>query len=70
VKSIVLLACGHWFRERRGNHTPHPVDGEERRCPQLGCHGRIYRAVYIADFDLSVLGIAVAPLHSYCSDDV
>jgi hypothetical protein len=70
VKSIVLLACGHWFREHRGNHADYPVDGEERRCPSRSCGDRKYPALYLADMKLTPLGWPDHLSFSYCSDDV
>ena len=52
-RRIVLLACGHWFRETRSGNDTHPVDGEERRCAR---HETKAPAVYMADVDLSQLG--------------
>jgi hypothetical protein len=50
---IVLLSCGHWFRERAGEGV-RLADGEERACSRHG--HQEYRAVYLADVDLSPLG--------------
>jgi hypothetical protein len=51
---IVLLACGHWFRETRNDTDTYPVDGEERRCTP--CRSRRFPVVYMAAVDLSLLG--------------
>ena len=57
MKSIVLLSCGHWFRERtQADIRWNPVDGEDRVCGHPEHYPRKFPAVYLADMDLSPLG--------------
>ena len=57
MRHIVLLACGHWFRESTAEDIRwRPVDGEERACGNPEHYPRKYPAVYLADVDLSPLG--------------
>ena len=57
MRAIVLLACGHWYREGRNDAIDvHPVDGEERACGHPEHRPRKFPAVYMAEIDLSPLG--------------
>ena len=57
MRHIVLLGCGHWFRESaREDIRWHPVDGEERACSQPEHYPRKFPAVYLADAVLAPLG--------------
>ncbi|HEV2175209.1 MAG TPA: hypothetical protein VGR71_16670 [Nitrospira sp.] len=48
---IVILACGHWFRESRPGLLKAPVDGEKRICAATGHYPRRTTAVYLAEVD-------------------
>jgi hypothetical protein len=46
---IVLLGCGHWFREGRPEGMAPGVDGELRVCGQFDHYPRDYPARYLPE---------------------
>lgn len=46
---LVIMRCGHWFRESRPELMAPPEDGEERVCADLRHYPDKYPALYLPD---------------------
>lgn len=44
---LVLLRCGHWYRESRSDDRPPPVQGEFRVCGVIAHYPQRYEAFYL-----------------------
>jgi len=51
MSTIVLLGCGHWFRESRPANLANPKQGELRACGHPEHYPRQYPATYVVEVE-------------------